>query len=186
MPANALRICECTRLTFDSPLTGAFWATSQPARISSQVKFLLHGYDRPIASRRVHGGCSKSACRLPFLPHTQPAMRHAGPSTDYLRQILSARAQRQPRASTSLDSRLNPKAAIVFRRPRAKPFLQERGDDERRAVNGLTAVAHGFDFSSGLGLAAFTARLSRASSSLCLESCADICSRKALSNTGCG
>jgi ATP-dependent DNA ligase len=38
------------------------------------------------------------------------AMRRAGPSTDYLRQILSARAQRQPRAATSLYSRLNPKA----------------------------------------------------------------------------
>src|SRR5262245_59412676 len=38
-------------------------------------------------------------------------MRHPGPSTDYLRQILSAQAQRQLRPATSLYSRPNPKAA---------------------------------------------------------------------------
>ena len=46
-------------------------------------------------------------------------MRHAGPATDYLWQILSARAQRQPRAATSLYSPLNPKAAYRLQETKA-------------------------------------------------------------------
>ena len=46
-------------------------------------------------------------------------MRHAGPATDYLWQILNAQAQRQPRAAAFLDSQLNPKAAYRLQKTKA-------------------------------------------------------------------
>jgi hypothetical protein len=54
------------------------------------------------------------------------AMRHAGPSTDYPRPILSARAQRQPRAATSLHSRLNPKAAYRLQETKGEAAVSSR------------------------------------------------------------
>jgi ATP-dependent DNA ligase len=53
-------------------------------------------------------------------------MTHAGPSTDYLWQILSARAQQQPRAATSLHSRPNPKAAYRLQETKGGDAVSSR------------------------------------------------------------